>query len=350
EDEQRSAVRYMIQGGRGADILFAAGTTGEWDRVDNALRQTVSRIVVDECRRTSLRIGRRIEAWVGITAHTSRETLENLEYAIELEADAAVVAPLSICDAGSPPDFLEREMGGVFERLGQTIPVFLYDNADIAAPGKAPHIHTRDVKRMARLAYVRGVKVTAGKAVLGNYTRAASHFKLSHEFAIYAGDPYLIFDLFQPPDGFKGTLHYRWNRYVTQRSMPYGVVAGPSNVLPREWQRGWRVCRAGSSDLMEIYRGAADEPRTDSMLNRSVKPYAPLLACYKAALKDIGVIESDAVARDTPGLSAAERREFTSRLRALFGRNRERLEPGWSSEPESGPIQERSAGVLQRNG
>src|SRR5262249_25283609 len=105
EHEQRAAVRYIIQGGRGADILFAAGTTGEWDRMDNRGRQTVARIVVDECRRVSLAIGRRVEAWVGITAHTRAETLANLRYAIELDSDAAVVAPLSIRDAGSPPDF-----------------------------------------------------------------------------------------------------------------------------------------------------------------------------------------------------------------------------------------------------
>jgi hypothetical protein len=98
EQEQRAAVRYIIQGGRGADIIFAAGTTGEWDRMDNRGRQTVSRIVVDECRRVSLAIGRRIEAWVGITAHTRAETLANLKYAMELESDAAVVAPLSIRD------------------------------------------------------------------------------------------------------------------------------------------------------------------------------------------------------------------------------------------------------------
>ena len=68
------------------------------------------------------------------------------------------------------------------------MPLFLYDNADIAAPGKAPHLHTRDVKQMSQLDYVRGVKVTAGKTVLGNYTRAASHFKRGGEFAIYPGN------------------------------------------------------------------------------------------------------------------------------------------------------------------
>ena len=350
EDEQRAAVRYMIQGGRGADILFAAGTTGEWDRMDNRGRQAVSRIVVDECRRTSLKIGRRIEAWVGITAHTRADTLANLEYAIDLDADAVVIAPLSIRDSGSPPDFVEQEIGGVLERLGRTIPVFLYDNADIAAPGRAPHLHTRDVKKMARLEYVRGVKVTAGKAVLGNYTRAASHFKLSHEFAIYAGDPYLIFDLFAPADGIAGALRHRWNRYVTQRSMPYGVVAGPSNVLPREWQRGWRVCRAGNPDLMSLYNAAVEELRAACTFKRGSKSYSPVIACYKAALKELGVIASDAVARETPALDAAQRREFATRVRAIFARNAERLEPGWVSEYDAHPALDRAPGVLRGNG
>ncbi len=350
EDQQRAAVRYMIQGGRGADILFAAGTTGEWDRMENRGRQTVSRIVVDECRRTSLAIGRRIEAWVGITAHTRADTLENLEFAMHLDADAAVVAPLSIRDSGSPPEFVEREIGAVFEKMGRSIPVFLYDNADIAAPGKAPHLHTRDVKKMARLEYVRGVKVTAGKAVLDNYTRAASHFKLSHEFAIYAGDPYLIFDLFAPADSLAGALRHRWNRYVTQRSMPYGVVAGPSNVLPREWQRSWRVCRAGNPELMARYGAAVEQLRSACAFKRGGRPYVPVIACYKAALKELRVIDSDAVAKSTPQLDPAERREFAARLHALFDHNAERLEPGWVSEYDAHPALDRAPGVLRGNG
>ena len=33
EADQRALVRYVIQDGYGADVIFAAGTTGEWDRV-----------------------------------------------------------------------------------------------------------------------------------------------------------------------------------------------------------------------------------------------------------------------------------------------------------------------------
>src|SRR4029077_2938179 len=101
-------------------------------------------------------------------------------------------------DAKSPVDFVERAIGGVFTRIGRTVPVFLYDNAEIAAIGKAPHLHTREVKRLSRLPWIHGVKVTAGKVVLGNYTRAASHFKRGGEFAIYPGDALLIFVLFLP--------------------------------------------------------------------------------------------------------------------------------------------------------
>ncbi|HVA81959.1 MAG TPA: dihydrodipicolinate synthase family protein [Candidatus Binataceae bacterium] len=334
EDEQRAVVRFVVQDGRGADIVFAAGTTGEWDRIDNPRRQAVMRIAVDECRRVSARVGRKIEAWAGITAHTRAETAANLDYAIDLEADAAVVAPLSIHDAGAPPEFVERELGAVFERRGKAIPLFLYDNADIAAPGKSAHLHTRDVKRMARLAYVRGIKVTAGKAVLGNYTRAASHFKLSHEFAVYAGVPYLIFDLFAPAGGISGTLRHRWNRYLTQRAMPYGVVSGASNVMPREWQRAWRVCRAGNPELMRRYAEATGQLRAACEFKRSGKPYSPVIACYKAALHELGVIESDAVAQGTPALESAERREFAARVRAMRRHAAETLEPGWVSEPD----------------
>ncbi len=332
EDEQRALVRFLIQDGAGADVLFAVGTTGEWDRLDNPRRQAAARIIVDECRRASAAT-HTVEAWVGVTAHTRAETLENLEYAVGLDADAAVVAPLSIVDVDEPAGFLERDIGSVFERLGRVIPVFLYDNADIAAAGKAPHLHTRDVKRMSQLPYVRGIKVTATKTVLGNYTRAVSHFKSAHEFAIYAGNPYLIFDLFARPRGALDVVRHYWNRYLTQRSLPYGIVAGPSNVLVREWQRAWQLCKAGDAVLMGRYARAVDGFRAACEFTRGAKAYRPTIACLKAALKELGVIESDAVAPSTPALDSAQRREFGERMRVLRERNAALVEAGWQSEP-----------------
>jgi dihydrodipicolinate synthase/N-acetylneuraminate lyase len=330
EDDQRALVRYTIQEGAGADIIFAAGTTGEWNRMDNARRQLVARIVVDECRKSG-RAGSRVEGWVGITGNTRAETIENLEHAIEIEADAAVIAPLSITDVENPLDFVKHEIGGVFERLRKRLPIFLYDNEDIAAAGKAPHLHTSDVKQMSRLNYVSGVKVTAGKAVLGNYTRAAAHFKRTGEFAIYPGNAYLIFDLFMPSQGLVRRLRNAWNQFLTNNALPHGVVAGAANVMPREWQRAWQVCRAGESAMIDRYRIAMDEFREASVFVRGTKMYRPTIACLKAALCHLGVISSDAVAAGTPALDEEQRREFLRRFNEVRRRACVTLEPEWQS-------------------
>ena len=335
EEEQRAVVRHALQGGAGADIIFAAGTNGEWDKIDNPHRQLVTRIAVEECRRVSDRLAKRVEAWAGITAHTRHETLENLEYAIEIEADAAVVAPLSIRDSHHPTEFVERDIGSLFNRMGRMIPIFLYDNADISAPGHAAHMHTHDVKDMSRLPYVRGVKVTANKSVIGNYTRAASHFKSSHEFALYIGNAHLMFDLFSPPDGVGDRVRHYWNRYLTQRARPYGVVAGPANVQPREWQRAWQVCRSADRELMSLYEAALAEFREATSFKRGRKNVSPTIACLKAGLKEMGVITSEALAEGTPSLTADERREFATRFAQLHQHAIATLERGWVTEYDS---------------
>lgn len=342
EGEQRAVVRWAVQKGHGGNIIFAAGTTGEWDKLDNPRRQQIARVVVDECRQINAD-GIAVEAWVGITGHTRAETLENLEYALDLKAEAVVVAPLSIRDSNDPVGFVNREINALFERSGRSIPVFLYDNAEISAPGHAPHMHTRDVKQMSRMEYVRGVKVTAGKAVLGNYTRAASHFNRTGDFAIYAGDPYLIFDLFAPPSGTRGWTRHYWNRYWTRDSLPYGIVAGPSNAMPREWQRALRVCRNGDAPLMHRYAQALEEFRAACEFNRGGRSFRPTLACLKAALADMGVCRSEALAPGTPALSDAERGEFVRRFRAVRRRAAALLEPGWLSETEAERPQARRA-------
>lgn len=63
--------------------------------------QTVARLAVEECG-AATRAGCPVEAWTGVTTHSVRETLANLEYALELDADAAVVAPSAIADLDSP--------------------------------------------------------------------------------------------------------------------------------------------------------------------------------------------------------------------------------------------------------
>ncbi len=341
DNEQRAVIRYAIQNGAGANIIFAAGTTGEWNRLDNERMQRVAQIAVAECRGAA-RTGHPVEAWVGITAHSSVNTIANLEHAIELGADAVVIAPLAIADLENPVDFVEREIGEIFFRHGRSLPIFLYDNADIASAGKTPHLHTRDVKRMSQLPYVHGIKVTASKAMLDNYTRAAAHFKHNGQFAIYPGNAYLIFDLFRPTHGIMGRARGYWNRYLTRNSLPDGIVSGASNVMPREWQRSWQVCCRREQTLMTRYGAILEQFREACEFFHGEQPARLTIACLKAALKELGVCSSDFVAPGTPELDSGERREFLRRFRALRRIAATTLEPEWTSTSESWIAAERN--------
>ena len=155
DEDQRALVRFVIQQGHGADVIFAAGTTGEWDHVSSDVRQRVVQVCAEEVAKVNSRLGqslgRSVEAWAGVTAPTARETLENLEFAIAHGADAAVLAPLSIRGIDDPVRFVARDVADLLDCRERRIPVYLYDNADIAVDPKIPHIRTRQVKALSRL-------------------------------------------------------------------------------------------------------------------------------------------------------------------------------------------------------
>src|SRR5690348_11060311 len=72
EDEQRRIFRHLAQSGLGADIIFACGTTGEWNRITNAERQKLIRIQADEVSRIN-----------ATTASISRQSLPPSAVALE---------------------------------------------------------------------------------------------------------------------------------------------------------------------------------------------------------------------------------------------------------------------------
>jgi dihydrodipicolinate synthase/N-acetylneuraminate lyase len=318
EADQRALVRHVVQDGYGADVVFAAGTTGEWDKVDNATRQQVIRVCVEECQKLNANLqaatGRGVEAWAGVTAPTAAETLENLEFAMACGVDAAVLAPLSIQGIDDPVRFVRRDVSDLLDQRPRRIPVYLYDNADIAVDPKVPHIRTRQVKAMSRLDFVRGIKVSATRKVLGNYTRAASSFRDVGEFGIYVGNAMLIFDLFKPRVGFMGTIAEHWYRWRMHDALPIGVVSGPANALPREWARAWQVCRAGDLERMDQMRAVVESFRAATEVAAGGRR---TIACLKRALLLDGVISSAAVAPGTPALAAPDAERFDARYEGV---------------------------------
>jgi dihydrodipicolinate synthase/N-acetylneuraminate lyase len=317
EEDQRRVFRYLAQQGRGADILFGVGTTGEWNRISNSERQRLIWIETDEVARINQEISglelRPVEAWAGVTATTRGETLANLESALDARADAAVIAPLSVNDLGDIVSFFQRDVSDLFDHKGRWLPIFLYDNADIAADPRIPHIRTRDVKRLSRLPFMFGLKVSAPRRVLGNYTKGAAHFKDKGEFGIYVGNAMLMFQVFKLDDGLLGRAREYWNRYLLHNELPIGVVSGPANAMPREWQRAWRACYAGDERLMPIYKNAFEQFGAACRFSQSGKEVKKSIACLKHALKLDGVISSDLVGNGTRALDSGERREFEQR-------------------------------------
>jgi dihydrodipicolinate synthase/N-acetylneuraminate lyase len=333
-EDQRRVIRHLAQDGRGADVIFANGTTGEWNRLSNPERQRLMEIAVDEVKS----INRQsiagpggapvVEVWLGVNGSLRAETLANLDAAIRLGADAAVIAPLAIDDLAEAdiPRFFQRELNDLVEAAPASLPVFLYDNAEINARGrrKSPtHIRTRIIKELSRLPWVCGLKVSASRRVLDNYTRAALHFKQPGEFGIYVGNANLIFDWFLPRHNWSGP-----------RQLPIGVVAGPANVFPREWQKSWRVCWCGDEELIREYQRLADDFERLTVFDQAGQPnqYAGrMIACLKAALEMEGVIGSGLVAPGTPPLGEAERERFRQEYAELKKTIHQRTDPRWQT-------------------
>lgn len=338
EEDQRALVRHVVQGGSGADIIFSAGTTGEWDKIDNPTRQGVIRVCAEEVDKLNAGLashdgGTRIEHWAGVTAPTARDTLANLEFAIDCGVDAAVIAPLSIEGVHDPVRFMLRDVADLLDGRPRRIPIYLYDNADIAIDPKVPHIRTKQVKAMSRLDFVRGIKVSASNKVLGNYTRAANSFKDRGEFGIYIGNARLIFELYRPYHGLLGTIQEHWDRWRRAGGMPLGVVAGPANALPREWAWAWQVCRAGDEERMDAARNVLDAFRDRCVVSSGKRT----LACLKRALYAEGVISSAAVAPGTPGLTAPDAEQFDAAFQEVKGLAAAEIGDPWLTRYERGP-------------
>ena len=342
-EEQRRVFRHVVQNGYGADVIFGVGTTGEWNRIANRERQLIMEIEVDEVRQINRSISNlspalrhppsRVEAWVGINGLTRAEILANLDAAIQLGADAAVIAPLAIEDLDESDiiRFFQRDLTNLLEASNRELPVFLYDNAEIAAPGRAPHIRTHLVKHLSRLPWIRGIKISAPRRVLGNYTKAALHYKQPGEFGIYIGNAMLIFEIYRPSYTLLGRLREGWRDYLLNATPPIGVVSGPANVLPREWQKAWRVCWAGDEGLTDLYRDLFSRFEEICWFDEGGKPINKTIACLKYALELDGVISSSEVGRGTRSLSDEQKKIFDQNYRELREDTQRSLDRLWQT-------------------
>ncbi|HMV48265.1 MAG TPA: dihydrodipicolinate synthase family protein [Blastocatellia bacterium] len=344
-EDQRRLFRHLAQSGYGADEIFGVGTTGEWNRLTNAERQRVMEIEVEEVRYINSKLANRqsstanqqlVEAWVGVNGKTRAEILSNLDLAIQLGVDSAVIAPLAIEDLKEQDivRFFQRDITDLLEAVlppGRELPVFLYDNADIAAAGQPPHIRTQIVKHLSRLPWVRGIKVSASRRVIGNYTKAALHYKQPGEFGIYIGNAMLIFEMYRPSHTLFERLREGWRDYLLNDVAPIGVISGPANCMPREWQKAWRVCWAGDEELTDVYQDVCERFETACAFDEGGQTVRKTIACVKAALEIDGVVTSSRVCAGTKPLTSEQKAVFKDRYLALRDYVKGRIDPLWQT-------------------
>ncbi len=292
---------------REARILFLCGTTGEWNRLDAASLGAAIAAGVDEGKR----IGGGLSAWIGVNAASAGETLTAAETAARLGADALVVAPLAVPGIEIIP-FFERDLARAFDRAGRAAPVYLYDNADIAIDPHIPHLRTRDVKRLSRLPWIAGIKVSAPRTVLGNYAKAAANWR--EDFRIFAGHPAAIFEIFAPRRGVAGALADWWNRYLLHYRFPAGIVAGTANLAPGLWRRAWEACLVWDDARMAACREATEALNgLSAFTGPDGKVVRKTIACLKEGLRLEGAIPGSHVAKGTKPLTLEEARLFAER-------------------------------------
>jgi arabinose-5-phosphate isomerase len=311
---QERLVAYLAQGeaGAGALALFSNGTSGEWSRLDAAVR-----LKVTECAHYGLAGGRGPRLWAGINDKAAGVVVANLEHALKLGASAAVLAPLAVEDVRDVGALFHRHISPLYQRLGKGLPLFLYDNPDVYRRGRQDRLRTREVKQLARLDYVCGVKVTADARAAGNYLKGARNHKARHEFGIYLGRALQAFPFFTPSRGPVGNLRERWRRFWVAPEAPQGVVPLSGNLFPSAWRRAWDACVAGDLVRMDAFRdvlGRLEEAFVYGGVFLGV-------ACVKAALAEEGLLASPRLAAGGQALGAEEH----SRWMRAYGRAKSEL-------------------------
>lgn len=331
ESDQRRIIRHTIHHGRGADSLFICGTTGEFNRITNEQRQQLLKIGVEETRRANLLLTERsvpVEAWVGITAETKAETLENLELAVQLKADMAVIAPVAISDLapGEIIEFFERDVAKLVGD-GESLPIGLYENPDIAAaPDVMALLPLTFIDRLRHLPFVACLKASTTREVLQDYMKAFASNGKSEDFPLYFGNASLI---------FKMDEMQREAGVDSQKTAAAGVVSGTANLFPSEWRQAWYSVINGEKEKSAAYRDAFSNFEKLTVFGSEQGSVSKLIAGIKQAMYSEGIISSPCVAQGTPALTADEAKQLTDGLARVLSELRAKVNPQYSSASEA---------------
>ena len=142
----------------------------------------------------------------------------------------------------------------------------------------------------------------------------------------------LIFEMYRPSHSLFDRLREGWRDYLLHDVAPIGVISGPANCMPREWQKAWRVCWAGDEELTDVYQELCERFESICAFDEGGQRVKKTIACVKSALKIDGVIASSAVCQGTTPLTPEQKVIFRDRYLALREYVKSRIDPLWQTE------------------
>lgn len=331
ESDQKRIIKYTIQNGYGADSLFICGTTGEFNRITNSQRQRLLEIGVSEVHRANTLLPKEfepVEAWVGVTAETKAKTLENLELALHLNADMAVIAPLAIADLDYEDiiKFFEKDVAKIIGEEA-ALPIGLYENPDIVVDNqKMTLLPLSCINALRALPFVACLKASTTREVMRDYIHAFYAQTETRDFPLYLGNAGLSFELedLQREAGV-----------AVQKTMVAGVVSGTANLFPREWRQAWNAVVHGDSEGFAVYKNAFAAFEKFTVFRDKQGSQSKLIAGVKQALYSRGVISSPDVAHGTPALTVDEAKLVTSGLDQVLSELSSKVSPQFLSVCET---------------
>jgi dihydrodipicolinate synthase/N-acetylneuraminate lyase len=126
-------------------------------------------------------------------------------------------------------------------------------------------------------------------------------------------------------------LREGWRDHLLHDTPPIGVISGPANCLPREWQKAWRVCWSGDDELTDVYQDLCSRFEKICAFEENGRRVVKMIACLKRALEIDGVISSAAVGRGTNALSNEQKKIFSEDYCALRDYAGKRIDPTWQT-------------------
>lgn len=275
----RRLVNYQLDGG--VHGIWAGGTTGEFAALTDAQRLLSIEVIRDE-------VGGRVPVIANISAPSTQLGVNLGRQIREMALDGV---------AATPPYYYpcaQDELVEHYRYTGESVgmPLWVYNIPVTVKTAVAP----TTVARLAGEGTVVGIKDSSGA---GELLAELNFMSRQDGFALWR---------------FLGSVF----RTTTTRGVgAHGVIPGLANVAPGLFVKAWEAGETGGEDTAQEYLAKIAAASRIMRLAKGGGPNASSLSGMKAALKHLGILDSETVSRPLRPLTEEEKQPIPGLLREL---------------------------------